>query len=226
MNRWKAVLDTQAQPAMTLLRIALGAIMFPHGAQHALGWFGGYGFKGTLDWMVSVGFPAPLAALAIITELLAPIALVLGIATRVAAVGVAGIMAGAILTHIPNGFFMNWVGSMPAGKEGFEYHLLVVVMSAVLIIQGSGALSVDRWLLNHQPNGRALTRLGLFSLVLLLTACSYDEIRGPIGGPQPVASLNIDTDTFSLYVGDTRVLQARARGVNGNVMTDRPMTSA
>src|SRR5215213_1990488 len=125
-------------------RVMLGAIMLPHGLQHALGLFGGYGFSGTLGWMTTtLGFPAPLAAVAIATELVAPFALILGLGGRLAALGIAGIMAGAITTHAPNGFFMNWFGSLPAGSEGFEYHLIALGLAAVVVANGSGALSVD-----------------------------------------------------------------------------------
>jgi putative oxidoreductase len=131
-------------------RFALGAIMLPHGFQHALGLFGGYGFRGTLGWMTgTLGFPALLAALAIATELLAPFALIAGVGGRVASLGIIGIMAGAITTHAPNGFFMNWFGALPAGTEGFEYHLLAIGLGAVVVLNGSGALSVDRWLTNR-----------------------------------------------------------------------------
>lgn len=131
-------------------RLALGAIMLPHGFQHALGLFGGYGFRGTLGWMTeTLGFPAPLAALAIATELLAPFALIAGVGGRLASLGIIGIMTGAITTHAPNGFFMNWFGALPAGTEGFEYHLLAIGLGAVIVLNGSGALSVDRWLTNR-----------------------------------------------------------------------------
>ncbi len=145
MKRGIAILKTDAQASTTLLRIALGAIMLPHGAQHLFGWFGGYGFSGTLEWMTgTLGIPAAFAALAIVTEFFAPIALILGLGGRLAALGIAGIMTGAALTHLPNGFFMNWFGSLPSGSEGFEYHLLVLFMAITLVIQGSGALSIDR----------------------------------------------------------------------------------
>jgi putative oxidoreductase len=131
--------------AATVARLALGLVMAPHGMQHALGFFGGHGFSGTLGWMTgTLGFPAPLAALAIVTELVAPLLLVVGLGGRLAAVGVAGIMVGAISTHLSSGFFMNWFGRLPAGTEGFEYHLVVLAMTAVVAIKGSGALSIDR----------------------------------------------------------------------------------
>lgn len=136
---------TRADGAPLVARLALGLVMFPHGAQHALGWFGGHGFSGTFAWMTgTLGFPAPLAALAIVVELLAPLALIAGIGGRVAAAGLFGLMVGAASTHVANGFFMNWFGTMKAGAEGFEYHLVVMALAAVVIIAGSGALSLDR----------------------------------------------------------------------------------
>jgi putative oxidoreductase len=141
----RRVVATGDDRAALVARVALGLILFPHGAQHALGWFGGYGFSGTFGWMTgTLGFPAPLAALAIIVELVAPLALLAGVGGRLAAAGLAGVMAGAITTHLPSGFFMNWFGRLPAGSEGFEYHLLVVALAVVVMIKGSGALSVDR----------------------------------------------------------------------------------
>jgi putative oxidoreductase len=118
--------------------------MFPHGAQHALGWFGGYGFVGTHEWMTStLGFPSVLAAIAIVVELIAPIALILGFGSRLAGIGLIGLMIGAISTHVHNGFFMNWFGALPAGQEGFEYHLLVVALAFAIVTKGSGRWSVD-----------------------------------------------------------------------------------
>jgi putative oxidoreductase len=141
----RRVLATDAAAAPTVARLALAAVLFPHGAQHALGWFGGYGFSGTFQWMTAtLGFPAPLAALAIVVELLAPIALLFGVAGRPAALGLFGLMVGAASTHLEHGFFMNWFGALKAGAEGFEYHLVVMALAAVVAIAGSGALSLDR----------------------------------------------------------------------------------
>ena len=146
----RSLFTTRSDPGTLAGRLTLGAIMLPHGFQHALGLFGGYGFRGTLGWMTgTLGFPAPLAALAIVTELLAPFALIAGLGGRLASLGIIGIMAGAITTHAPNGFFMNWFGALPAGAEGFEYHLLAIGLGATVVLNGSGALSVDRWLANR-----------------------------------------------------------------------------
>jgi len=146
----RKLISTNADLGALAGRVMLGALMIPHGFQHALGLFGGYGFSGTLGWMTkTLGFPAPLAALAIATELVAPFALIAGVGGRLAALGIAGIMAGAISTHAPNGFFMNWFGALPSGTEGFEYHLLAIGLTAVVALNGSGALSIDRWLSNR-----------------------------------------------------------------------------
>ena len=139
------VLGTARERVLTFARLAVALLLFPHGAQHALGWFGGYGFHGTHGWMTkTLGFPAPAASVAIITEILAPLALVLGLGGRLAALGAIGIMLGAISTHFGNGFFMNWFGALPAGQEGFEYHLSMIALCLVIVVKGSGAWSLDR----------------------------------------------------------------------------------
>ena len=151
----RPLLDTGPATAPLFGRLILGLVMLPHGAQHALGWFGGYGFQGTLDWMTNtLGFPALLAAAAIVTELIAPVALIIGLGGRLAAAGIIGIMVGAAATHFPNGFFMNWFGALPPGAEGFEYHLVVLGLAGVVAIQGSGAMSLDRWVIRRLEASR------------------------------------------------------------------------
>jgi putative oxidoreductase len=122
----------------------LGVVMFPHGAQKMLGWFGGHGFSATMQSFTQhMHIPAPLAFLAIFTEFFGSIALVLGLLTRVSAFGIAVVMIVAIGTaHWPNGFFMNWSGTQKG--EGFEYHLLMLGMALALMIMGGGCCSVDR----------------------------------------------------------------------------------
>jgi putative oxidoreductase len=146
----RRTLESEKDPAATLARVALGAILFPHGAQHALGWFGGYGFSGTLGWMTgTLGFPAPLAALGIVTELVAPVLMLLGVGGRATAAALLVHMAFASSPHWSTGFFMNWFGAHPAGAEGFEYHLLAMALAAVVVVKGMGALSLDRLLLRR-----------------------------------------------------------------------------
>jgi putative oxidoreductase len=141
----RKILATRHDLSATVARLILGGVMWPHGAQHALGWFGGYGFHGTLGWMTgTLGFPTAAAALAIVTELLAPYALIVGLGGRIAALGIGGLMLGALTTHVSNGFFMNWFGALKPGAEGFEYHLIAIGLASVVVIQGSGAFSLDR----------------------------------------------------------------------------------
>jgi putative oxidoreductase len=140
-----ALVETERAPSLTLTRIVLGVVILPHGAQHLLGWFGGYGFDGTVAWMTGdLGIPLPFAVLAVLTEFFAPFALIVGAAGRLAGLGIAGLMLVAATTHASNGFFMNWVGTLPAGAEGFEYHLLAAAMGLAIALGGSGAWSVDR----------------------------------------------------------------------------------
>ncbi len=127
-----------------ILRVTLGVVIFPHGAQKLLGWFGGYGFSGTMNMFTNkMGIPAALAFLVIMTEFFGSLGLILGFLTRVAAFGVFCIMVVAIaMVHWQNGFFMNWSGKQ-AG-EGFEYHLLAIGIALVLMIYGAGKGSVDQ----------------------------------------------------------------------------------
>ncbi len=137
------VLATEADWSATTARAALGLVMLPHGAQKLLGWFGGYGWSGTMGYFTANGLPYPVAALVILIESVGALALVAGLAGRVMAAGVAAVMVGAVTTvHLANGFFMNWTGAQPG--EGFEYHILALALAAVVMISGSGAASVDR----------------------------------------------------------------------------------
>lgn len=129
--------------APLFLRLALGAMILPHGLQKTVGWFGGYGFQGTMGWLTgTVGAPWIVALLAILAESVGGLMLILGAGTRLAAVGVGAVMLVAAKTHLANGFFMNWTGKQ-AG-EGVEFHLLAVGIAVALVILGGGRASVDR----------------------------------------------------------------------------------
>jgi len=141
MNR---LFSTSNSFALTILRLALGIEFFAHGSQKALGWFGGYGFSGTMNMFEQhMGIPAFFAFLAIMAEFLGGIGLILGCLGRVAAFGITINMLVAIFkVHIHNGFFANWSGQQKG--EGVEYHVLAIAALLVILISGSGALSVDR----------------------------------------------------------------------------------
>jgi putative oxidoreductase len=127
-----------------ILRVMLGIVIFPHGAQKLLGWFGGFGFTASMGFFTEkMHIPAVLAFLVIIAESFGGLGLIIGLLTRVAAFGIACVMAGAIyLVHWPNGLFMNWSGKQPG--EGFEYHLLVLAICFAMMVAGAGKWSADR----------------------------------------------------------------------------------
>lgn len=146
-SRWLTrILATDGDVRSTIARVALGLVMLPHGLQKTLGWFGGHGFSGTYGFFTgSMGVPGPLAVAAILAESLGALALIAGVGSRVAALGVAAVMAVAIGTvHLGHGFFMNWTGAQ--GGEGFEYHLLALALAAIVVVKGGGKASVDRLL--------------------------------------------------------------------------------
>ena len=147
---WKTtgvkVFHTENSIVPTVLRVALGTVIFAHGSQKVLGWFGGYGYEATMNFLTQgAGLPAAIAFMVIVIEFLGAAGLIVGLGGRVAAIGIGSVMVGAIFTvHLPNGFFMNWSGAQPG--EGFEFHILAIALAAGVAIAGSGAYSLDRWL--------------------------------------------------------------------------------
>jgi len=128
---------------LTILRLAAGIMIFPHGLQKTFGWFGGAGFSAQMAGFERSHIPAVFALLAIAAEFLGGLGLIFGALTRIAAFGLASNMiVGVYLLHWKNGFFMNWSGHQKG--EGFEFHILVVAMAIVLMARGGGAVSIDR----------------------------------------------------------------------------------
>jgi putative oxidoreductase len=142
----RKLFSTPNDLTLTVVRLVLGIVFFAHGAQKMLGWFGGYGFHGTMGFFTQqMGIPAPLAFLAICAEFFGGLGLIFGLLTRIAAFGIIVNMLVAIITvHHVNGLFMNWFGNQKG--EGYEYHLLAIALGLVLLIKGAGALSLDRLL--------------------------------------------------------------------------------
>ena len=141
---FRKLIATSDNSGVTMVRLVLGVIFFFHGAQKMLGWFGGYGFSGTMNFFThQMGIPAVFAFLAIAAEFFGSLGLILGFLTRVAAAGIIVNMVVAILmVHGANGIFMNWSGKQKG--EGFEYHLLTIAIGIALVIRGAGAYSIDR----------------------------------------------------------------------------------
>lgn len=141
---FRKLMNTTDDYAITMLRLLFGVVFFAHGAQKALGWFGGFGFTGTMGFFTQkLNIPAPFAALAIAAEFLGGLGLLAGLLSRVAAFGIACNMVVAVaMIHIHIGFFVNWYGNQKG--EGFEFHILAVAIALFIMIKGSGPLSLDR----------------------------------------------------------------------------------
>ena len=138
------LINTDDDMAGLILRIMLGVVFLPHGAQKVLGWFGGHGFSGTMDFFTgTLGIPAVFAFLAIMAESAGAVALILGFLTRIAAFGIGTVMTVAVfMVHLPYGFFMNWFGNQKG--EGFEFHILAIAIALALIVKGGGKWSIDK----------------------------------------------------------------------------------
>jgi putative oxidoreductase len=118
-NLWTRLTQTKNDPTLTVARWVLAIIFFGHGAQKAFGWFGGMGFERAVALFQDTMSIPP--ALTVLIMLVAPFA-----------------------NHLYPRFFMNWSGTREG--EGYEYHLLAIALLLILIVRGSGALSLDRFI--------------------------------------------------------------------------------
>jgi len=143
---FRFIFQTEANPALLFVRLALGIVVLPHGMQKLFGLWGGPGVAGTIDaFYTNFGFFPAITLLVIATEFLGAIGLITGFLTRVSALGIGTSMTVcALLNHVQNGFFMNWFGAQKG--EGFEYHILILGMALALVWKGGGALSLDRYI--------------------------------------------------------------------------------
>ena len=144
MNTIKKFLSTDQQSwSLLVVRLALGAVLLPHGMQKALGLFGGYGFAGTVGFFQSMGMPFIIGTLVILAEFIGSIGVIIGLGSRFMAASILLTMSGAMVLggHINNGFFMNWFGVQKG--EGIEYFVLMIGLALATIIGGSGKFSFD-----------------------------------------------------------------------------------
>src|ERR1700674_2063534 len=139
----RTLIFTEEDWTLAIIRVVLGSVFFAHGAGKMLGWFGGSGFHGTMQFFTQeMGIPAVFAFLAICAEFFGSVGLITGFLSRVASGGIISIMVFAVLlSEGRNGFFMNWAGDKKG--EGYEYHLLAIALSLAVLIKGAGACSFD-----------------------------------------------------------------------------------
>lgn len=139
------LLITDTSNVLALIaRVALAIVIFPHGAQKLLGWFGGGGFEGTMGFLTgTIDLPYVIGLLVIIIEFFGSLFVFFGFLTRVAAFEIIANFVGVVLTvHIHAGFFMNWYGQ--ANKtEGLEYFILLFGLAIIVLIAGGGRASID-----------------------------------------------------------------------------------
>jgi putative oxidoreductase len=144
------LLQTDADYVYLFLRLVAGIIIFPYGMQKLFGWFdnlgGGVGIKETLTQMSAKKIPSWIAWLIIIGQSIGSIALMLGCLGRIAAGANFIIFTGALVIHASDGWTMNWLGKKKG--EGIEYFVLLLSILIIITIKGSGAVSIDRWLLS------------------------------------------------------------------------------
>jgi putative oxidoreductase len=140
--------------SLLIMRVTLGSVIFAHGAQKLLGWFGGYGFEGTMGYFTGTqGLPYIVGLLVILGESLGAIALALGLFTRFMAGSIFVIMVGAlILDHAQYGFFMDWFRNQKG--EGIEFDILTFGLAIPVVLSGAGAYSIDAILRSKKVNGK------------------------------------------------------------------------
>jgi len=146
----EGLVSTNSDWILTVVRSVIGITFFAHGAQRMLGWYGGPGFSGTLQvFTTQLRIPAPLAVLVISAELFGGLGLIVGLLSRIAALGIVLTMLGAVtMVHFRYGLFMNWYGNQKG--HGIEYHLLAIALALVVIVKVAGAFSIDHVLYEHQ----------------------------------------------------------------------------
>lgn len=148
VNFFYSLIRTDSDNLYLFLRIVAGVIIFPYGMQKLFGWFndlgGGVGIKETLTQMSKKKIPASIAWLAIIGQSFGSIALIAGFVGRIAAAGNFVIFTGALVAHWQDGWAMNWTGKKRG--EGIEYFILLLSILLVIVVRGSGPLSIDLWI--------------------------------------------------------------------------------
>lgn len=147
---------TSSTVTPALSRVILGLVILPHGAQKLLGWFGGYGFHGTMAWFTdTMHIPWIFGFAAILAETLGGLALLAGFVTRFAALAVGIVFSVAVVTvHLQHGFFMNWFGNQTG--EGVEYFLFGLALAGIVVVHGAGRASLDGLLTRAQPETESL----------------------------------------------------------------------
>src|SRR5260221_10905872 len=147
--------------ALLVLRLGVGLTLAGHGVQKLFGWFGGPGLISLRQWFEQQGFqPAwPWVALAIVGEVGGGLSVALGFLTPLGAAGILGAMAIATFkSHWKNGFWLN--------KGGYEYSLVLLIVSIALGLIGPGSYSLDTLFGIHLPQALLFSVLAVAALLV------------------------------------------------------------
>jgi putative oxidoreductase len=132
---------------LLLIRLVLGTIFIAHGAQKVFLW----GMPAVGESFAQIGIPLAgvMGPVVSLVELLGGVAILLGLLTRAAGIGIAAAMLGAILfAHLSGGFF---------APEGVEFPLMLLAAAAALVVTGAGAWSLDAVLDRRRTVGAEAT---------------------------------------------------------------------
>lgn len=135
--------DTHNEYYPAIARVISGIIILPYGLQK-LGFNGGAGIKGTLQYFRDKKISVFIAWLIILSQSLGSIALIIGFCTRFAAFGAIIIFTAAIFEHAKDGWMLNW--KKEKDGEGIEYFILLLALLLLALLYGGGAASVDLWI--------------------------------------------------------------------------------
>ena len=145
MSVFRTPTARQIDLGLTILRVIVGAIFIAHGSQKLFV----YGFAGVSGAFGQMGIPMPtlVGPFIALLEFSAGIALIVGLLTRVAALGLAFNMLGAILfVHLKGGLFL---------PNGSEFALSLLASTAILTLTGAGAFSLDGLVAGRRAVARA-----------------------------------------------------------------------
>ena len=133
--------------ALLTLRIGLGVVFIAHGGQKLFGLWGGAGLSITMEsFERSMGIPPWLTVIASATEFFGGVAVLVGLLTRLASLGLGVVMLVAVFqAHIKHGFFINWDLTRGVG-HGIEFNIALSAMALCLMLAGPGRLSLDQCL--------------------------------------------------------------------------------
>lgn len=142
----KVILEklTSSEPSATplILRITFAVVLWPHGAQLLLGYFGGPGYSNSMAMFSLFGLPGIISFLVIFLQFFGSLFILTGFFIRITALASIVLFIGMIVkAHLSFGFFMDWTGTSKG--EGFEYQILVIGILLSLVVKGAGTYSID-----------------------------------------------------------------------------------